>query len=233
MAMSRLSRRRWLAFVAGLGAGLTFACGQQPTPAAQSTSPPATAQIQSAPAAGKRAELITATQLALPPSLFWGVPNGWSNLSKIDALTGDWLVMPDADGTLIPRLAREVPTLANGGARFEGEGPTRRLRVTYRLRDGLVWQDGTPLTSADVAFAFELQRTPEFPLIDRSLVARSTRSRPPIPSPPNLSSSPAHSIQTSPELASHTRSTSGAASRRPNCSRASTPPGPSTPGRTG
>ena len=94
-------------------------------------SPPPAPAAQAAPAGGKRAEVITATQLSLPASLFWGVPNGWSNLSKIDALTGDWLVMPDADGALVPRLAREVPTLANGGARFEGEGAARRLRVTY------------------------------------------------------------------------------------------------------
>jgi ABC-type transport system substrate-binding protein len=193
MGTMRLSRRRWLALATGVSVGLTFGCGQQaPPPAgpapepgkpaasaataepAASASKPAatTAQpaTQAAPTGGKRAEVITAIQLSLPASLFWGVPNGWSNLSKIDALTGDWLVMPDADGVLVPRLAREVPTLANGGARFDGEGAARRLRVTYRLRDGLVWQDGTPLTSADVAFAFELQRTPEFPLIDRSLV---------------------------------------------------------------
>lgn len=120
-------------------------------------------------------------QLALPPSLLWGVPNGWSNISKVDALVGDWLVIPDADGALVPRLARDVPTLANGGARFDGDGPQRRLRVTYRLRDGLVWQDGTPLTSADVAFAFELQRTPEFPLIDRSLVSKVDEVQTPDP----------------------------------------------------
>jgi peptide/nickel transport system substrate-binding protein len=176
MTTVRLGRRRWLALAAGLGASLSFACGQPagpaPTaPAAKPTAFPATAAAQ-APAAGKRADVITATQLSLPPSLLWAVPNGWSNLSKIDALVGDWLVMPDADGALIPRLAREVPTFANGGARFDGEGPQRRLRVTYRLRHGLVWQDGAPLTSADVAFAFELQRNPEFPLIDRSLVSK-------------------------------------------------------------
>ena len=59
--------------------------------------------------------------------------------------------------------------------------PPRRLRVTYRLRDGLVWQDGTPLTSADVAFAFELQRTPDFPLIDRSLVSKVDEVQTPDP----------------------------------------------------
>lgn len=123
--------------------------------------------------------MITATQLALPPSLLWGIPNGWSNLSKLDALTGDWLVMPDADGNLVPRLAREVPSTANGGARFEGEGAARRLLVTYKLHDGLVWQDGAPLTSADVRFAFELQQNPELPLIDRSLVSKVEEIRTP------------------------------------------------------
>ncbi|MFN8632342.1 MAG: peptide ABC transporter substrate-binding protein [Chloroflexota bacterium] len=173
--MTRLSRRRYLALVAGLGAGLTLACGPQASPlppAAKPAAQSAPAPTQAAPAGGKRADILTATQLALPPSLLWGVPNGWSNLSKVDALTGDWLVMPDADGILVPRLAKEVPSLSNGGARFDGEGAARRLRVTYHLRDGLTWQDGTPLTSADVAFAFELQRTPDFPLIDRSLVGK-------------------------------------------------------------
>jgi peptide/nickel transport system substrate-binding protein len=191
MTSLRLGRRRWLALATGLSAGLTFACGTLPVPAspgapdapgaARSDAPArpptaaattAAASGRAAPAGGKPADVMTATQLSVPSSRFWGVPNGWSNHSKIDALTGDWLVMPNADGVVVPRLAREVPTLANGGARFDGEGAGRRLRVTYHLRDGLVWQDGAPLTSADVQFAFELQRTPDFPLIDRSLVSK-------------------------------------------------------------
>jgi peptide/nickel transport system substrate-binding protein len=153
--------------------------GAAPQPTAPTTT--GAPAVQAAPAGGERAEVITATQLSLPPSLLWGVPNGWSNLSKVDALVGDWLMMPDADSALIPRLAREVPTVANGGARFDGDGAARRLRVTYRLRDRLVWQDGAPLTSADVAFAFELQRDPDFPLIDRSLVGKVDEVQTPDP----------------------------------------------------
>ncbi|MGE3271016.1 MAG: ABC transporter substrate-binding protein, partial [Chloroflexota bacterium] len=191
MPVLRISRRRWLAVAAGLGAGLTFGCGQRlvppSPPAATAASPTAQASVpgsttgsaQTAPVPGNRADVLTAMQLSLPASLLWGVPGGWSNLSKVDALVGDWLVMPDADGALVPRLAREVPTLANGGARFDGDGPQRRLQVTYHLREGLVWQDGAPLTSADVAFAFELQRNPDFPLIDRSLVGKVDEVRTP------------------------------------------------------
>jgi len=194
MDAMRLSRRHWLALLAGASYSLTFACGQPPTPAAGPTAAPApapqtqptTAQVAPAPptvapGGGRRADVITTTLLALPPSLFWNIPNGWSNLSKTDALVGDWLLMPDADGILVPRLAREVPTLANGGARFDGEGAERRLRVTYRLRDDLVWQDGAPLTSDDVRFAYELQANPEFPLIDRSLADKVEEVRAPDP----------------------------------------------------
>ena len=135
---------------------MTFGCGQQAPPALgprtrqpararrRQNQPPAPAGRRPRSPAGdpgrahrRQARRGHHRDPAQPAaSLFWGVPNGWSNLSKIDALTGDWLVMPDADGTLVPRLAREVPTLANGGARFDGEGAARRLRVTYRLRDG-------------------------------------------------------------------------------------------------
>lgn len=175
-----MSRRRWLALATGATGGLVVACGERAAPSGpreeptrpQSTAPTAATSV-------RRADAITATQLALPSSLFWGAPNGWSNLSKTDALVGDWLVMPDADGKLIPRLARDVPTLPNGGARFDGEGAGRRLRVTYRLRDGLVWQDGAPLTSADIRFAFELQANPQFPLIERSLVSKVEEVRTP------------------------------------------------------
>ena len=183
---ARVSRRRWLSLTAALAGGLAIGCRAPAAPVAERppvepapTSGPvgaaqATATVGAAPAAAsdRRSDVLTATLLALPTNLFWGVPNGWSNLSKTDALVGDWLVMPDDEGRLVPRLARVVPTLQNGGARFEGEGAGRRLRVTYRLRDGLVWQDGAPLTSDDVRFAYELQANPELPLIDRSLVSK-------------------------------------------------------------
>ena len=159
----RVSRRRWLVLMAGAAGGAAVACSWRPTEEAKA--PP------TAPAGTRPSSTITVTLLSLPPTLFWGL-GGWSNLGKSDALVGDWLVMPDDDGRLVPRLARQVPTLENGGARFDGSGSGRRLRVTYRLREGLVWQDGAPLTSDDVRFASELQASPEFPLIDRSLVSK-------------------------------------------------------------
>ena len=55
---------------------------------------------------------------------------------------------------IVPDLAREVPTLANGGISADGE------RITFRLRSGVLWQDGTPLTSRDVIFTYRAVMNP-------------------------------------------------------------------------
>jgi peptide/nickel transport system substrate-binding protein len=66
--------------------------------------------------------------------------------ATIDALAFSYLLRPLPDGRLVPDVARVVPTLANGGISRDGR------TITYRLRPGVRWQDGAPLTSADVAF---------------------------------------------------------------------------------
>ncbi|MEX2314364.1 MAG: peptide ABC transporter substrate-binding protein, partial [Thermomicrobiales bacterium] len=54
-----------------------------------------------------------------------------------------------ADGSLVPRLAAEIPSLENGGVAEDG------LSVTWKLREGVTWHDGEPFTAEDVAFTFE------------------------------------------------------------------------------
>lgn len=58
------------------------------------------------------------------------------------------LVKLDDREHLIPDLATEVPSPSNGGVSADGR------TITYHLRHGVKWQDGQPLTSADVAFTF-------------------------------------------------------------------------------
>jgi len=53
------------------------------------------------------------------------------------------------DGSFIPVLATEVPSIANGGLSEDG------LTVTYTLREGVLWADGQPFTSRDVQFTWE------------------------------------------------------------------------------
>jgi peptide/nickel transport system substrate-binding protein len=69
--------------------------------------------------------------------------------AMIDRLMFDVLVSVDGSGkTAVPMLAAEVPTLENGGISKNG------LTITYHLRHNVVWHDGAPFTSKDVAFTW-------------------------------------------------------------------------------
>ncbi len=61
----------------------------------------------------------------------------------------------DSDGNLVPWLAESVPTVSNGGVAAD------LTSITWKLRDGLVWSDGTPVTSGDVVFTAEYCMHPE------------------------------------------------------------------------
>ncbi len=55
----------------------------------------------------------------------------------------------DPDGNLVPYLAAEIPTVANGGVSAD------LTSITWQLQDGLLWSDGTPVTSRDIQFTWE------------------------------------------------------------------------------
>lgn len=54
----------------------------------------------------------------------------------------------DDTGTIVPWLVDEVPTLENGGVAAD------LTSITWVLSEGILWSDGTPLTSADVKFSW-------------------------------------------------------------------------------
>jgi peptide/nickel transport system substrate-binding protein len=59
------------------------------------------------------------------------------------------LLTIDAQGNIIPLLAAEVPTQANGGLAADGKS------VTYKLKSGVKWSDGQPVTVDDVIFTYD------------------------------------------------------------------------------
>jgi peptide/nickel transport system substrate-binding protein len=83
----------------------------------------------------------------------------------------------DASGRAIPALLEVVPTRANGGVSADGR------TISYRLRAGVQWSDGRPVTSADVLFTLKAILDPRNPvrshegydLIDRAF-ARGRRT---------------------------------------------------------
>ena len=59
------------------------------------------------------------------------------------------LARHDEAGNLVPWLAASVPTVANGGVSED------LTTITWTLREGLVWSDASPVTSADIVFTAE------------------------------------------------------------------------------
>lgn len=58
-------------------------------------------------------------------------------------------------GEIVPYLAVEVPTKENGGI------PEDMTTITWKLKDGLVWSDGTPVTAEDAVFSWQYCTHPE------------------------------------------------------------------------
>jgi peptide/nickel transport system substrate-binding protein len=63
-----------------------------------------------------------------------------------------------------PDLALSVPTPANGGVVKAGAG----MVVTYKLRPNVLWHDGKPFTSRDVAFTQAFVMNPKAMVVDRN-----------------------------------------------------------------
>jgi peptide/nickel transport system substrate-binding protein len=82
----------------------------------------------------------------------------------------DRLVTPDVTGKkLLPRLARVVPSVENGGISRDGK------TIVYHLRRDVHWQDGVAFTSRDVAFSFAAMNDPKNDIVNRlgfDLIAR-------------------------------------------------------------
>jgi peptide/nickel transport system substrate-binding protein len=60
----------------------------------------------------------------------------------------------DAEGNLIPCLATEIPSRANGGVSADSRS------VTWKLKRGVTWHDGKPLTADDVIFTAQYAGDP-------------------------------------------------------------------------
>ena len=55
----------------------------------------------------------------------------------------------DPDGNLAPVLAAEIPSVQNGGLAKDGKS------VTWKLKRGVTWHDGKPVTADDLVFNWE------------------------------------------------------------------------------
>jgi peptide/nickel transport system substrate-binding protein len=80
-------------------------------------------------------------------------------LEDIQTCVVEGLTTTDERMNVVPLLAAEVPSIENGGVRLRADGG---MDVTWKLRPGVTWHDGTPLTSADVKFTVEAINSPDY-----------------------------------------------------------------------
>jgi WD40 repeat protein/ABC-type oligopeptide transport system substrate-binding subunit len=62
-------------------------------------------------------------------------------------------------GKYFPYLLAQAPTLANGGVKLSADG--NGMDLILKLKPGLMWNDGSPLTSKDVAFTVKWVNDPD------------------------------------------------------------------------
>jgi len=130
----------------------TQAPAAQPTKAAAPAAPAAT----SAPAAAATSADMDPNQTfrinidGEPPTLD---PNlaSWDTSIAVLQQVFEGLLKFDKDLNLVPAVAKEVPTVANGGISADGK------TYTYHLRNDVKYSDGKPVTAKD--FEYSLKRS--------------------------------------------------------------------------
>ncbi|MGB3556558.1 MAG: peptide ABC transporter substrate-binding protein [Jannaschia sp.] len=94
--------------------------------------------------------------------IYWQAPStmnpflsGGTKDIEAASLVVEPLARFDETGTIQPWLVEEIPTIENGGISED------LTQITWKITPGITWSDGTPFTSADVAFTYEYCVNPE------------------------------------------------------------------------
>ncbi len=94
--------------------------------------------------------------------IYWQAPsilNPYLSSGTKDIESSSLVIEPlgryDPTGALVPYLAEEIPTVENGGVSED------LTSITWKLKEGLKWSDGSAVTSADVKFTADYCMHPE------------------------------------------------------------------------
>ena len=164
LTRGEISRRQFLAQGAALGVGMTmlgfFVRHVQTTSAFAPHPQDATPEAGARPAAGSEGK--TRGQDGELKVLLWQavtllsshVASGSKDFIAAD-IVNEPLMRFLPDGSIIPNLVTEVPTIENGGLNDD------LTSVTFKLTPDIVWSDGEPFTADDVVFTWEWIVNPE------------------------------------------------------------------------
>lgn len=159
---------------------LVAACGGTSTTPAPATTAPTTAPATETPASQPASEAPSVSEAPAEVDLFGTKYAPDAGKSGGTIIIGDWqeatqfnpyyygqvteanvaslvwhsMLSISNDFRYVPQLAAEpIPTTTNGGVTVGQNGDA--MTVTWKLRDGLKWSDGAPLTCDDFKYAWE------------------------------------------------------------------------------
>lgn len=143
------------------------ACGGTTTPSEPAAPAPAEPAAPSEPAAPAPAEPAAPTEPTTPAARKIATFIWTQEFDSLNPMyTGMWFSAItqqiwnasawnfDVDNNPNPVLVTQIPDSDNGGISADGR------TITINLRDDIVWSDGTPITSADFIFTYDMTMNP-------------------------------------------------------------------------
>lgn len=119
-------------------------------PAAQEAAPAAAAPAAPADSGEKVLNILYWQAASLPGPYLSGGTKDYD----AGAVTLEPLANVSPEGELVAKLAADIPTVENGGVSED------LLSITWKLKEGVKWSDGSDLTSADVLFTLSIASIP-------------------------------------------------------------------------
>jgi len=159
LKQGRISRRSFVQKAIALGVGLpvaafiansttlnALAAQDNATPAAEATPgiPSFGTESQQRGAGGELKILVAQA----PSALSIHAASGGADIQAATPIT-EPLLSYGVDGTLVPMLAAEVPSVENGGVAAD------LTSVTFKLLPNVLWSDGQPFTADDVVVTWQ------------------------------------------------------------------------------
>ncbi|MEO6063548.1 MAG: peptide ABC transporter substrate-binding protein [Thermoflexales bacterium] len=129
------------------------ACGAAPTAA------PAAATAKPVEASGPKKGGKVTMGVWQSPATLNGLLGTQTVMNDVLAFVTEGLTNVQGDGTRIPTLAREVPTVQNGGVSADGK------TITYKLVEGVKFHDGTPFGCEDLQASLKAIMTPNVGIV--------------------------------------------------------------------
>ena len=94
--------------------------------------------------------------------IYWQAPSSMNPLlsggtKEVEAssMVIEPLIRFDETGAIVPWLVTDIPSVDNGGISED------LTQITWPLKEGILWSDGPPFTSADVKFTYDYCTHPE------------------------------------------------------------------------